>query len=895
MRIFILIPFLFFYQQMLGQSLLETKFNFQADNLSVEDALLQLGEKANCNISFNSNYFQDEQRVTILPQYKSLQYFLAICLKNTQYTFQQDGNSIYLVAAPLPIYTISGFVEDSLSGERLVAATIQDQQSGKGTVTNEYGFYSLSIPKGEATLNFSYLGFQTRNYELSIRKDIRLTIGLNPSITLAEVIVSDSKMQVASNIGQAKAPSLSQLTQFPNLGGEPDVLKYFQNLPGVQAGSDGFGGMQVRGGADSQNLVFLDGVPVYNPNHSLGLFSIFNTQLTKSATLYKGNFPARYSGRLSSVVDIRTREGSLKQYHAGLNIGLLATSIFAEGPIVKDKTGFLLSFRRTHIDPVVNSALATRRGENIEGNSAYYFYDANVKLHHHLSNKDRLYLSFYKGNDAISDNSEFDEEDDEGEESIESELEEQTSYLNYNWGNTILALRWNHIWHHQLFSNMTFTYSEFGFTSSFGSSDYYRPASQNNTPQQDFSTVELYRFRSNIKDIGLKMDIDFLPNPEHTLKMGVGILVRNFKPTVFSNEFGQESIFDFEEETNFEEEEIEGDSTLLNTNFFATELNAYIEGQWKINEKWSAHYGLHATAFITPNKIYPGLQPRLAIQYQAKPTFKWQWSLSQMQQFLHVLQPSDNITPNDLWVPSTDQIAPEYAWQTDFGWKWQLPKDITWSVEAYYKQLHRLIVYREDTDFLLKANGVAFDWETEVAVGRGWAYGVESSLTKNIGRTRAWLHYHLAWSDRQFAEINGGAKFSSRFNRRHTLNIGLSHAFNSTIQLQAIWRYGSGQHTTLSQINIDSTQNILEIFQPVSNETTVINTSFQMKPLHRLDVVVNFNWSKKRWQHQLSLGIYNAYARKNPILAYTTNQEPNRIREVGLGWVVPVFRYGLRF
>lgn len=891
MRNLFIILCVFAYLPCYSQALLETKFNFQANDLTIEDALLQLSEKANCNISFNSQYFQDHQKVTIKPQFRSLQYFLKACLKNTDFTFQQEGNSIYLTAKQSPIYTISGFVEDSLSAERLVAATVYDQLSGKGTVTNEYGFFSIAIPKGEALLSFSYLGFQSRDYQISVRKDLILTIGLNASITLEEVVISDSKMQTSSAIGEAKAPSLQQLNQFPSLAGEPDVLKYFQNLPGVQTGSDGFGGMQVRGGEDHQNLVFLDGVPVYNPAHSLGLFSIFNTQTIKSATLYKGGFPARYSGRLSSVMDIRTREGSLKKYWVGVNFGLLATSLFAEGPIQKEKTGFLVSLRRTHIDPLINRAVSSRRGENIEGNTSYYFYDANIKLHHHLTNKDRLYLSFYKGNDAISDKSELEEDEEDCDDcEEESELSEQTNFLNYNWGNTILALRWNHVWHQQLFSNTTFTYSEFGFSNKSGSSDYFVPTNQITSTEDDFSAITIYQFRSNIKDIGLKTDVDYIPNSQHTLKVGMGLLVRKFKPTVLSNQFEQEGIPDLENE------ELEEDTTLLNPNFFATELNAYLEDKWEINEKWSAHYGMHATAFIAPNKIYPSLQPRLAIKYNASTRFKLQWSVSQMQQYLHVLQSSSTSIPNDLWVPSTDRVQPEFSWQTDFGWKWQLPNEITWSVEGYYKQLHRLIGYREDTDFLRnEPDEATFNWEEEVSVGNGKAYGLETSLIKNKGKTKGWLNYHLSWSDRQFPDINKGQRFPSKYNRRHTLNLGITQTINDKINLQAIWRYGSGQWTTLPILETSATQNVLDVFQPPSNENTTTVNTYQLKPLHRLDLTINVNWSKERWQHQLAVGLYNAYGRNNPILVYATEKSPNRIREVGLGWVIPSLRYGLRF
>jgi len=597
-----------------AQNLLDTKLDVQIDQLTIEDALLHLSEKANCSISFNSNYFSQDQKVTLHYTSTSLKSILQKCLANSGYTFKVIDNNISLIALPPPIYTISGFVEDSLSGERLIAATVIDIVSGKGTTTNEYGFYSLSIPKGKAQLNYSYLGFKSKDYDIVIGKDLYLSIGLNASITLGAVIVTDSKILPQSSTGPPIAPNFKskEINKIPTIGGEVDILRYFQTLAGVQSGVEGLGGIHVRGGNADQNLILLDGVPVYNPTHSLGLFSIFNTHTIKSAHLYKGALPAQYGGRLSSVVDIRTREGDTKKFHGGLDVSLFATSLFVEGPILKDKTSFLISARRTHIDPLVQALIRS----DSKSDGGYFFYDTNVKLNHQFSDKDRIYLSFYKGGDAIRyESAQFNED-----EKISQPAIIESDFLNYNWGNTIFSLRWNHLWNNQFFSNTTFTYSEFKFTNDYGTEEYLpflEPIKEDESELPDleeedflFSKISLFRFSSRIKDSGLKIDFNYLPTNQHHFKFGGGILVRQFKPSLVSDEFEEEG-FDFDEK---EFEELE--STIIDPTFFATELNIYGEDEIKINQQLKAKIGIHSVLFVAPNKVYPSLQPRLSLNYR---------------------------------------------------------------------------------------------------------------------------------------------------------------------------------------------------------------------------------------------------------------------------------------
>jgi len=890
---------LFFQISLSSQSLLHQKIDFVATDLPVADALLQLSEKMDCSIYFNSQYFTEQQRVNLDVKNTAFRLILQRCLQNTGFDFKLENNSIRLFALPPPMYTISGFIEDSLSGERLVSATIYNQKTGTGTISNEYGFYSLSIPKGEAIINFSYLGFQSKDYHLNIRKDLLLTINLNAAFTLNEVVVTDRKMLPSTN-NEATTTSTAlnpkTIGKFPSIGGETDVFHYFQTLAGVQSGIAGLGGMNVRGGDDNQNLVLLDGVPVYNPTHTLGLFSIFNTRTIKKAMLHKSHFPAQYSGRLSSVLDVRTREGDAKEFHAGINISLLATSIFAEGPIKKDKTSFLLSVRRTHLDPLIN--VVTKLGLDTETSTyknAYFFYDATLKLNHTFSDRDRIYLSFYRGGDNINSEEEMQDTGLVYDGSLVGENEEVsgvslTNYLNFNWGNSIFSLRWNHLWNKHLFSNTTLTYSRFNFQNSFGYEELYKMQGPLFKAEGDgeFSTVSFQLASSSIDDVGLKIDLDYYPNNRHQFKFGAGLLIRQFTPSLIYNEF--------EEEINFEfnVKDIEDSNTFSNITFLATELNLYGSDDFQITEKLKAQIGLHSVLFIAPNKLYPSLQPRLSFQYQLHPKGQITASINSMSQFLHVLQSSSNGIPNDLWVPSTNKVKPQQSWQSTIGMNWQLFKGFTWEMDLYYKKLNRLVVYREETNFL-DNNTESFDWEEEVAKGEGWAYGLETSLQRNVGKTTGWLNYSLAWSERYFEGINNNQRFPFRYAQQHVVKIGLSHQFGSKFNLFATWKYGSGQRVTLLDIDSETEISETDILQPFSSNTNDINNHL-LKSYHRLDISANFKWNKKKTKQEFSVGVNNVYGRKNVLFAYQEqSDEGNEIKEIGLQLILPTLRYSLEF
>ena len=676
-RILLLLTGLFIAFVAMGQSKLDMRMDFSADNLPISDALLSLCEKADISVSFQSRLFSADQKITFQHTNQPIKYLLTACLKSTEIAYKWENNRVVLYQKPPPIYTISGFLEDSLSGERLVAANVYDYLSGKGTTTNEYGFYSLSIPRGKAALSFSYLGFNPKTYQINIKKNIHFNVPLKASITLAEVVVVDSKYQLKEGLSVTDAPNFAsgKLAKMPSIGGEPDIIRYFQTLPGVEAGAGSFGGMHVRGGEADQNLVLLDGVPVYNSSHALGLFSIFNESIVKNARMYKGKFPAKYGGRLSSVVDIQTKEGNDKEFKFGGAVSLFATSIFAEGPIKKEKTSFFVSGRRTHLDPLFNAVIEEEPGTGDVDKIGYYFYDINAKFNHTFSERDKVYISFYRGADNLQSISSFDQDFviDIEETAPSVTLSEQSDFVNINWGNTIISTRWNRVWNNKLFSNMTATFSEFGFQLfTVGATEFEKM-------EGSLFDVDQYIFDSNIQDIALKIDFDYIPNPKHHIKFGGGVLERIFTPT-----FDFQELEDLEaDEFSLTEEYIPSDSAI--TNYYATELNFYLEDDIKFTDKLSAQLGFHNAVFTSDNAGWISFQPRLSIQYQIHPSGTVYAAYSRMGQFLHVLSPAGVSMPFDLWVPSTKKVRPQVANQFLIGTDWKLPQSFAFSTEAYLK------------------------------------------------------------------------------------------------------------------------------------------------------------------------------------------------------------------
>jgi len=768
-------------------------------------------------------------------------------------------------------YTLHGFIEDAETGEKLFGATVFDVQTYDGTITNEYGFYSLTLPEGEKQIKFSYLGYKEIVREIELSDNVELNIKLTLSNELEEVVISaekGEKIQENTQMSSVKIP-ISQIKSLPTIGGEVDILKSLQLLPGVKSGNEASAGIYVRGGGPDQNLILLDGVPVYNVYHLFGFYSVFNADAISSVELFKGGFPARFGGRLSSVIDIRMKEGNNKSFHGEASIGLISSKAILEGPIKKNKGSFMVSGRRTYLDLILRPFIKKSFRDNGEnGVTGYYFFDANAKANYKLSNKDRIFLSFYGGQDKFYLRNEYNYD------GINGSSGYSRTKADFGWGNLTSSLRWNHLFSDKLFANSSLTFTRYGLLSAYEGEKRYGE-----------QVYELYAFKyaSDIQDLGVKIDIDWLPSPHHSIRFGGNAIYHNFQPGVLSFKAG--------------EEETGGiDTTLNQQKINAAEMYIFAEDDWTISRRIKANLGVHGSMFHVRGKNYFSGQPRLSVRYLLNEKSSLKASYCRMRQYLHLLANSSINLPTDLWVPPTDRIKPQQSWQAALGYARDLP-EIELSAEVYYKEMKKMITYKDGTSFLL----VTDSWENKVAIGNGQSYGLELFAQKKYGKTTGWIGYTLSWSWRKFEEINFGQKFPYKYDRRHDISIVVTHQISKRIDISGTWVFGTGNAITLPQgyYNampvIDDNGNIYEAGDIIDYGS---RNGYRMNPYHRMDLGINFKRQMKHWQRVWSLSVFNLYNRKNPFYIYQDYdyiQQKNVFKQVSLFPVLPSFSYAIKF
>ena len=769
-------------------------------------------------------------------------------------------------------FTISGYLSDKTSGEKLIGASIFNPKSLKGTSTNVYGFYSLTLPSDTFTLVYSFVGYTPIKVKIDLKMDQRLDFELSPSIELNTFEVSATKGERIEQRTQMSSVELSmkQVEVLPALLGERDILKILQLMPGIQSGGEGSSGLYVRGGGPDQNLILLDGVPVYNASHLFGFFSVFNSDAIKNVELTKGGFPARYSGRLSSVLDIRMKEGNLKEWHGSASIGLIASKLTVEGPLWKDRTSIIVSGRRTYIDvlaaPFIKMANQNNSGPTFRG--GYYFYDLNAKINHKINDKNRIFLSTYLGKDLAYA--------DFGDEYIyEQTKEESYNEARLGWGNKTTALRWNWLISNKLFANTTLTYSKYNFNIS----ELFESTIEN----VDSTTTNSSKFGydSGIDDFAGKIDIDYIPNPNHYIKFGISDIYHTFTPGINAFQLTDENAPTI-------------DTTFGANQVFAHEFAAYIENDMRIGARLKMNVGINYSGLIGQRKNYFNLQPRIAGRFLLSDDLSIKASYTQMAQYIHLLTNASIGLPTDLWVPSTDSVSPENSEQFALGIAKTFKKKYEVSIEAYYKTMQNLIEYKEGASFF----SVDKNWDQQIEIGNGNAYGFEFFIQKKEGKATGWIGYTLSWTNRTFDNLNFGEPYPYRYDRRHDLSIVLTHKVSDNFDFGATWVYGTGNAVTLSTVSYIAT--------PYSNygnpeylpKVSYFNNrnDFRMPSYHRLDFGANFHKEKKYGKRTFSVGAYNAYSRRNPFFIYfeQTSQE-TKLKQISLFPIIPFVAYNYKF
>lgn len=786
---------------------------------------------------------------------------------------------IYAFPSQAQKHTISGYLEDQSSGERLIGAIIYDTISKNGIVTNAYGYFSITLPESNVCLRLSYVGFETKWICFYLQTDTLIQVGMKQSTLLGEFVVTgkrDSEVQ-QSQMSEIDIP-LQTIKTLPVFLGERDLFKAIQLFPGVHSGGEGTTGLYVRGGGPDQNLVLLDGVPIYNADHLFGFFSIFNPEAIQHVSLVKGGFPARYGGRLSSVIDIRMKEGNNKTYHGEVSVGLIASKLTIEGPIIKNKASFIISARRTYIDilaqPVIQ-LINNQEGSDDRLTAGYYFYDMNAKFNYIISPKDRVYLSLYGGQDKayVRMRSEY-------------TFDQMTTIFKENmgldWGNMIAALRWNHIYNKQWFSNVTFTFSRFQFGIGIESEE---------STTMNQITVDSYdklRYLSGIQDWSLKADFEYHPSPKHKILLGGSDIYHTFTP-------GKTT---YQAKSPYLEPPI--DMTLGNKLVYTHELSFYIEDEFTVNSKLKLDAGLHFSMFPVDGAFYSSLQPRINGRYIFAENWSLKAAVSKMTQYIVLLTNSGIGLPTDLWLPVTKNIKPQDSWQFAAGIFHELKYDIEIGIEGYYKTMSNLIEYKEGASFM--SASITESWETEVEIGDGNAYGMELLIRKSEGKLTGWIGYTLSWTNRIFENLNFGKIFPYKYDRRHDIGIAANYKFNDRIDLGVVWVYGSGNALNLPIERYSGFSEYFSSFfdfQPI--EYYKERNGFRMPSYHRLDIGVNFHKKLKRGERTWSINIYNIYNRQNPFMvtfdtSYDYQGNPTtRLKQISLFPIIPSFSYTYKF
>jgi hypothetical protein len=765
-------------------------------------------------------------------------FFLLITLICSSYNVLSQANK-----------TLSGYVTDGRNGETIIGAKVYIPSIQKGVITNNYGFYSLSVPPGIYKVEYRVTGLGTKVKEIDLNNDVRLDMEVGSDLQNIEGVVVSAKAEdnvKSTKIGQIEL-DIDEIKTLPAFMGEVDIIKTIQLLPGVSSAAEGGQGFYVRGGGPDQNLVLLDEAVVYNAAHLFGFFSVFNADAVKSVNLIKGGMPANFGGRMSSVLEVNMDEGNNKRFSVKGGIGLISSRLTLEGPIVKDKGSFMISARRTYIDIIMKAAIPD---SSPFAGSSYYFYDFNLKANYKLGDKDKLFLSGYYGKDEFS----FGNKQDDFK-------------VDMPWGNGVGSIRWNHLFSSKVFMNVTGTYSNYLFK--FKS-------------QQDQFRFEL---KSGIEDWGGKVDFTYFPNTRHKIKWGADYIFHTFTPIGVSAE-SDDVVFD----------------TGLAQQLKSHESAAYLLDEFDVNENLRINAGLRYSTFMHVGpftrylkgdiskqdsivdykkndviKFYHGLEPRVSLRWMLKDRSSIKAGYSYNYQYVHLTSLSAVSLPTDIWYPTTNIAKPQRGWQGSLGYFKNFKQNMfETSVELYYKGMNNLIEYKEGA---LPGDNVNDNTDNLLVFGKGQSYGAEFFIKKTAGSFTGWIGYTISKTTRTFDDLNNGEPFAAKYDRRHDLSIVASYKLNKRWIFSSAFIFATGNTLTLPSSWYVQDQDLL--FNYGARNST------RMAPYHRLDLSATLyskefkekkdpisgelTQIKKKVKSNWSFSIYNVYNRANPYFLYVDN------------------------
>ncbi len=749
-------------------------------------------------------------------------------------------------------HTISGYIKSAETGEALIGASVSIEKLGTGTVTNVYGFYSATLPEGKYLIRYSYLGYKNTDIEVDLNEDNNIDIELQSSASeIDEVVITGEA--VDKNIKETEMSVITispkEIKVIPVMFGEQDILKTIQLMPGVKSAGEGSSGFYVRGGATDQNLIILDEAPVYNASHLLGFFSVFNSDAIKDMKLYKGNAPAEYGGRLSSVLDVQMNEGNSKKFSASGGLGLISSRLTIEAPIVKDKGSFIISGRRTYADLFLNFM-----NDTLIKNTTLYFYDFNAKANYKIGENDRIYLSGYFGRDVFS----------------------FSDKMSFDWGNKTATLRWNHLFGNKLFLNSSFIYSDYNYVIGFN------------------PIGNLIEISSGILDYNLKEDFQYFINTKNNLKFGFNSIYHTFRPGEMDSE---------------DEDFI--NSKIIDEKH-AVESAAYISHKFDISDRFKLVYGLRYSNFtivgtdtvysynnedeITDTTAYAKgeivenygcFEPRITLNFVINEKSSVKTSYARNAQYLHLLSNSTSTSPTDLWLPSSILVKPEIADQIALGYFRNFKDNMfETSIEVYYKNLQNQIDYQNGADILFNDKV-----ESQLVFGEGRAYGAELFIKKRTGKLTGWIGYTLARTEKLILDIQE-TWYPAKQDRTHDVSIVAIYNFNKKWNVSATWVYYTGNAVTFPSGKYE----IEGLTVPAYTD----RNGYRMPDYHRLDLGITYtNNKRKRFESSWNLSVYNAYARKNAYsIDFRESENDPAVTEavrLALFQIVPSITYNFKF
>ena len=774
--------------------------------------------------------------------------------------------------------TVSGYIYEKGSLETLPGVIVYEPLSQTTATSNSYGFYSLTFPQTEGSMViFMYQGFDSDTLYITENTDINYNTKLQKGFLLEGVQVTAQKHN--TDLVQMSSVSIGakEVKALPALLGEKDVFKTLLLLPGVQSGTEGTSGIYVRGGGPDQNLIILDEATIYNANHLLGFFSIFNGDAIKSVELLKGGFPARYGGRLSSVIDITMKDGNKEAVHGEGGIGILSSHLMVEGPIVKNKASFMISGRATYADLLLAPIMKIYG----EGSSAgYYFFDLNAKFNWEVNPKNKLFVSAYFGRDKFHMSDTYSEPNSKYKE---------TNKMGLFWQNATATARWNHLFTNKIFSNLSFIFNDYKMDiyDKFHSDDY----------------AYSMEYNSGIRDYTLKYDVTFLPDAINNIRIGAAVTYHEARPSAFALKEDTLSLHNIQKELGLE-------------------YALYAEDEINIHNKFRINPGIRLVCFSVPRKTYFSPEPRIALSYNFLPNFAIKASYAMMSQSMLLLSTSTIGLPTDLWVPVTEHVRPQRSHQVALGLHYDLRKpDMSFSIEGYYKKMNDIIGYKEGASFFLDAIEGLIDpdmekrWSDNITTGQGWSYGVEFLVRKNLGKFTGWIGYTLSWTEQQFDDLNFGRKFFARYDRRHDVSIALMYSPTKKINLSLAWTYATGNAVTLPTsiypqecVSTYINNYVNHISEDYNDYYMYIENygeknNLRMKPFHHLDIGIQFVVPhRKSGESIFEISIYNVYNHKNAFFYFVgstydekTNTSYQVLKQVCIFPIIPTFSYHFKF